>query len=65
MDALVTFVITAVGLGMLIGPLWLLNSQTGQTPRLQIISSCLVVFSGLLSIVTVAKPFETLAATAA
>jgi len=65
MDALVTFVITSVGLGMLIGPLWLLKHQIDETTRLQIISSCLVVFSGLLSIVTVAKPFETLAATAA
>ncbi len=64
MDALVTFIITTVGLGMLIGPLWLLKAYNDETTRLQIISGCLVVFSGLLSIVTVARPFETLAATA-
>lgn len=64
MDALVTFIVTSVGLGMLIGPLWLLNNYADQRTRLQIISGCLVVFSGLLSIVTVARPFETLAATA-
>ena len=64
MDALVTFIITTVGLGMLIGPLWLLKAFNDETTRLQIISACLVIFSGLLSIVTVARPFETLAATA-
>jgi hypothetical protein len=31
MDALVTFIITTVGLGMLIGPLWLLKAFNHKT----------------------------------
>ena len=69
MDKFVTCIIIALGLGMLIGPLWLLQHfTTGQSDlhlRLTIITVFLVAFTLLLTLITVAKPFETLAATAA
>ena len=63
MDKFVTCITIALGLAMLIGPLWLLQHFT--TARLVIITVFLVVFTLLLTIITVAKPFETLAASAA
>ena len=69
MDKFVTCIIIGLGLGMLIGPLWLLqhftNGQSDSQLRLTIITACLVAFTLLLTVITVAKPFETLAATAA
>ena len=69
MDKFVTCTTIALGLAMLIGPLWLLQYfSTGQSNsclRLGIITAFLVLFTVLLSFLTVAKPFETLAATAA
>ena len=56
---------------MLIGPLWLLQHfstdsvQTNLSVRLVIITFFLIGFAVLLTIITVARPFETLAATAA
>lgn len=52
---------------MLVGPLWLLQwiSARGQNVRLSVISAFLIGFTLLLSMVTVAKPFEVLAASAA
>ena len=66
-DKFVTCATIVVGLAMLIGPLWLLQSISGkgQNARLVIISSFLIAFTLLVSVVTVAKPFEVLAATAA
>lgn len=63
----ITCATIVVGLAMLIGPLWLLqyNSKRGQSVRLVIISSFLIGFALLLSVVTVTKPFEVLSATAA
>jgi hypothetical protein len=60
-----TMIITAVGLAAIIGPLWILKSQTSESTRLWTISGFLGGFAVFISIVTVAKPFETLAATAA
>ena len=69
MDKFVTCITIALGLAMLIGPLWLLQHfTTGQSNlhlRLVIITVFLVVFTLVLTIITVAKPFETLAASAA
>jgi hypothetical protein len=60
-----TLIITAVGLAALIGPLWILKNQTSESVRLWTISGFLAGFTVFIGIVTVAKPFETLAATAA
>jgi hypothetical protein len=50
---------------MLIAPLWILNFAPGTTTKLGIITAFIVVFVGLISFITVAKPFECLAAAAA
>jgi hypothetical protein len=50
---------------MLIAPLWILNYVSGPSARLEIITAFVVVFLCLIQSVTIAKPFETLAATAA
>lgn len=54
---------------MLIAPLWVLQyfytEQPDMKTRLEIITGFLIGFTFLLSIVTVARPFEVLAATAA
>ena len=59
----------STGLAMLIGPLWWLQQITADESNLQsrlgIITGFIVCFAGILSIVTVAKPFDVLAATAA
>lgn len=68
-DKIVTFATIAIGLAMLLAPLWLLQCVTSRdiskTTTLGTITAFIVGFSGLLSIVAVAKPFEVLAATAA
>ena len=50
---------------MLVGPLWLLQHLSAQQARLAVITGFLILFTILLSILTVARPFEVLAATAA
>jgi hypothetical protein len=50
---------------MLIVPLWVLEFVPEQKFRLVIITVFMALFLGLVSAVTVAKPFESLAATAA
>ena len=66
-DKSVTFVTMVLGVAMLIGPLWWLQHLTHNNleARLGVITGFLVVFTILLSILTVARPFEVLAATAA
>ena len=64
-DRIVTFITMFLGLGMLIGPLWWLQNLSESKKRLEVITGFLFVFTVLLSILTVAKPFEVLAATAA
>lgn len=69
LDKFVTCAVMILGLAMLIGPLWWLQHLSAHQPnlqaRLEVITGFLVVFTILLSILTVAKPFEVLAATAA
>ena len=69
MEKFVTCITIALGLAMLIGPLWLLQhfstTKSNLRLRLIIITVFLVAFTVLLTIITVARPFETLAATAA
>ncbi|KAI4259717.1 MAG: hypothetical protein L6R42_004448, partial [Xanthoria sp. 1 TBL-2021] len=68
-DKVVTIVTIVLGLSMLIAPLWVLQyfytEQPDMKTRLEIITGFLIGFTFLLSIVTVARPFEVLAATAA
>ena len=67
-DKFVTGITLLLGLGMIVGPLWWLHFLSMEQPdplaRLQVITGFSVVFTALLSILTVAKPFEILAATA-
>ena len=64
-DHFVATVIMGLGLIMLIAPLWILAFLEGLVPRLGVISAFIVLFTALLSVTTVAKPFESLAAAAA
>ena len=62
MRAAETTIITLAGLAMLIAPLWILQANQGnQTVLLWTISGFIASLAVLLSIVTVAKPFKTLA----
>ena len=68
-DKFVTCATLILGLVMLIGPLWWLQHLALGAPdlsaRLWVITGFLVLFVILLSVLTVAQPFEVLAATAA
>lgn len=67
-DKSVTFVTMVLGVAMLVGPLWWLqqlSSQENLKSRLAVITGFLIIFTILISILTVARPFEVLAATAA
>jgi hypothetical protein len=63
-DNITTTVILLIGLGMLVAPIWILAIVANAYSKLGVIAVFIVIF---LSIVyaTVAKPAETLAATAA
>lgn len=50
---------------MLIAPLWILQSIGGTNAKLVVITAFILVFLAILSVVTNAKQFETLGATAA
>ena len=65
LEGFVTVTICLVGLVMLVAPLWILTYVYLSAARLAIITAFIVVFLGLIQSVTIAKPFETLAATAA
>ena len=57
-----------LGVGMLVGPLWWLQHLSvskSLESRLAVITGFLILFTIQLSILTVARPFEVLAATAA
>ncbi|TVY82180.1 hypothetical protein LSUE1_G002455 [Lachnellula suecica] len=64
-DRFITFLILGVGTAMLITPIWILEVMVNPTRKLAVITVFIVAFLAMLSSVTVAKPFETLAATAA
>lgn len=65
-ERFVTAVIVIVGMIMLITPMWILQALDGKTvPKLGTITAFIVVFLGMVSYATLAKPFETLGATAA
>ncbi|KAF2179660.1 hypothetical protein K469DRAFT_716170 [Zopfia rhizophila CBS 207.26] len=64
MENFCTFLITTVGLLMLVVPLWWLFYVENKTIQLGIITGFILLFLVMISSVTVAKPFESLAATA-
>ena len=64
-DRFIATFIIGLGLIMLIAPLWVLAFLGGLVPRLGVISAFIVLFVSLVSLTTVAKPFESLAAAAA
>jgi hypothetical protein len=64
-DHAVAVIILTLGVIMIISPLWILEFTHGANKRLGIITLFIILFISLLSITTVAKPFESLAAAAA
>lgn len=54
-----------VGLGMVIGPLWVLEFVSGPLQRLGVITAFVLVFLLLLSVATTGRPIERLAGVAA
>lgn len=64
-DRFVTVLIVGVGTIMLLVPMWILQALSNSNYKLAVITAFVAVFLGLVSYATVAKPFETLAATAA
>ena len=64
-DRFIATFIMVLGLIMLIAPLWILAFLEGLVQRLGVISAFIVLFVALISVTTVAKPFESLAAAAA
>ena len=61
---IVTFIMS-LGLVMLIVPLWVLAFLDSLIQRLAVISTFIILFVALVSVTTVAKPFESLVAAAA
>ncbi|MCJ1248357.1 hypothetical protein MMC30_005574 [Trapelia coarctata] len=64
-EKFITAVVTLCGALMLIAPLWILDAVGTKRAQLEVISVFIVVFLVLVSSITVARPFESLAATAA
>ncbi len=64
-DGFITVIIIALGTLMLIAPMWILPNLENTNAKLGGITGFVVLFLGLISYTTVAKPFESLAATAA
>jgi hypothetical protein len=61
----ITVVVCFVGFVMLIAPLWILMYVQSNAKQLGIITGFIALFLALVQSVTIAKPFESLAATAA
>lgn len=64
-DSFVNFVVCMVGYVMLVTPLWILFFVDSRRLQLGVITLFIAVFLGIIQTVNVAKPFESLAATAA
>jgi hypothetical protein len=62
---LLSHIILAMGVLLLIGPLWVLNMLSTERARLTAVSVLIFSFVGLLGVGTGARPFETLGAAAA
>lgn len=64
-DEFITFTTVLIGLVMLIAPIWILAYTHPVAAKLAIITAFILLFLALVSFGTNAKPFESLAATAA
>lgn len=64
-DGFISIIIAFVGLAMLITPLWILEFTSSSIASLAWITGFIILFLCIVSYATVAKPFETLGATAA
>ncbi|KAK1708091.1 hypothetical protein BDP67DRAFT_526008 [Colletotrichum lupini] len=64
-DSFASAVIIAIGVLMLITPIWILQALTEMKAKLAVITVFIFVFLLVLSLAMVAKPFEALGATAA
>jgi hypothetical protein len=64
-DRITTIAILVVGLSMLVAPIWILAVVSNAYTKLGVITAFIVIFLSVVSHATVAKPAETLAATAA
>ncbi|KDN65471.1 hypothetical protein CSUB01_05517 [Colletotrichum sublineola] len=64
-EKFITAIVVMAGFLMLVAPLWILVFVSGELERLGIITAFVALFLALVSTVTIAKPFDTLAATAA
>jgi hypothetical protein len=64
-EKLSSAVIASVGLGMLVGPLWILEYVDKSAARLGVITGFIILFFFLISVATTARIFEVLAAAAA
>jgi hypothetical protein len=64
-DAFISIIIACTGLVMLIAPLWILEFTKSSIASLAWITGFIVLFLCMVTYATVAKPFETLGATAA
>lgn len=65
MDKTASVVIVAVGVVMLITPIWVLQAMDGLRAKLGIITAFVLIFLLVLSFAMASKPFEALGATAA
>lgn len=63
-DAMAAVSIFAVGIVLLIAPLWILANTHDMNKRLGVITTFIAVLLAVLTSATLAKPFEILAATA-
>lgn len=64
-DRCVNTVVVAIGIAMLVGPIWILNGLNSQKEKLATITAFVVLFLGIVGGASVAKIWEALAATAA
>jgi hypothetical protein len=65
MEQFAGMLIGAIGIMMLVAPLWVLNFVDGIVTKLGVITAFIVTFFALAALATTAKVFETLAAAAA
>jgi hypothetical protein len=64
-DSMVNAIVRIIGFLMLAAPLWILFYIPSRQIQLAIITGFIAVFLGMVQSVTIARPFESLAATAA
>ena len=65
MNRFTSAIIIAIGMVMLVTPIWALQAMNDIRSKLGVITGFILLFLLVLSVAMVAKPFEALAATAA